>query len=397
LRFAKQSSTRRAGLLVALFVVAAAVATVGLAVDLAAVVAVGLALAVVAGGSLALFLIVTERRRHELVEEELTSEARFLEGLIESMRAVAATLDEAQVLEQARIEAERLLGARAAILAPGEKRPAAPAETTLEIPIRIRDDEAGILRLGRTRPFERGDVIGATLLADFAARSAENARLLAEATVRDAERSRLSDQLLTAEQDERRRLALHLHDTSVQSLSGIALLLDAALHSIEVGQTEEAKDIVTRALRRHRTTIGELRDLSFNLEPVVLRDQGFGTAVRELGDQLEAANRFAVDVDVAAAEGLPEQTQAALYQIVREAMNQAARRGPTRLAVRVRQVDGGEIETTIADDAPLERRRRSFEELAERARTLNGRLTVDQGDGAGTAVHVVLPQYAAAD
>jgi signal transduction histidine kinase len=396
LRFAKRSSTSPAGLLVALFVAAAAVATVGLAVNRAAVVAVGLALAVLAGGSLALFLIVTERRRHELVEEELTSEARFLERLIDSMRAVAATLDEAQVLEHARAEAERLLGARAEILAPGETRPTAPAEATLEIPIRIREDEVGVLRLGRTRSFERGDVIGATLLADFAARSAENARLLAEATVREAERSRLSDQLLTAEQDERRRLALHLHDTSVQSLSGIALLLDAALHSIEEGQLDEAKEVVTRALRRHRTTIGELRDLSFNLEPVVLRDQGFGPAVRALGDQLEAANRIAVEVDVAPAEALAERTQAALYQIVREAMNQAARRGPTRVSVRVRQLDG-DLETTIADDAPLERRRRSFDELAERARTLNGRLTVDQGDGAGTTVHVVLPQYTAAE
>jgi signal transduction histidine kinase len=361
------------------------------------VIALGLALAVVAGGSLALFLIVTERRRHELVEEELTHEARFLEGLIDSMRTVAATLDERQVLEQVGIEAERLLGARAAILPPGETRPAAPAETTLEIPIRIRDEDVGVLRLGRTRPFERGDVIGATLLADFAARSAENARLLAEVTVREAERSRLSDQLLTAEQDERRRLALHLHDTSVQSLSGIALLLDAALHSIEEGRLAEAKDIVTRALTRHRTTIGELRDLSFNLEPVVLRDQGFGPAVRALGDQIEASNPVAIEVDVEPAEGLAERTQAALYQIVREAMNQAARRGPTRLSVRVRQVDGGSIETTIADDAPLERRRRSFDELAERARTLNGRLSVDQGDGAGTTVHVVLPRYSSSE
>jgi signal transduction histidine kinase len=335
-----------APLLVGLFVVSAAVATVGLALAKAAVTALGLAVAVVAGGSLALFLIVTERRRHELVEEELTSEARFLEGLIDSLRAVAATLDEPQVLEQVRVEAERLFGARAAILAPGERRGAAPAEATLEIPIRIRDEEIGILRLGRTRPFERGDVIGATLLADFAARSAENARLLAQAKLREAERTRLSDQLLTAEQDERRRLALHLHDTSVQSLSGIALLLDAALHSIETEQLDDAKEIVTKALGRHRTTIGELRDLSFNLEPVVLRDQGFGPAVRELGDQLEAANSIAVEVDVAAAEGLAEQTQAALYQIVREAMNQAARRGPTRLSVRVREADGGALETT---------------------------------------------------
>ena len=42
-----------------------------------------------------------------------------------------------------------------------------------------------------------------------------------------AEHARLSDQVITAEQDERRRLALFLHDGPVQSMAGIALMLDA--------------------------------------------------------------------------------------------------------------------------------------------------------------------------
>ena len=45
------------------------------------------------------------------------------------------------------------------------------------------------------------------------------------------------------------------------------------------------------------------------------------------------------------------------------------------------------------DDAPGERRRRSLEEMEERARTLNGDLTVDQPEGGGTTVRVVLPPY----
>ena len=62
----------------------------------------------------------------------------------------------------------------------------------------------------------------------------------------------------------------------------------------------------------------------------------------------------------------------------------------------MREADDGTLETTIADDAPGERRRSSLEELAERARTLNGVLTVHQGDTGGTTVKVVLPPYAAA-
>jgi signal transduction histidine kinase len=100
---------------------------------------------------------------------------------------------------------------------------------------------------------------------------------------------------------------------------------------------------------------------------------------------------------VAAAEQLAEKTQAALYQIIREALNQAVGRGPPEsVAVRVREGADGGVETEIADDAPGERRRRSLEELAERARTLNGSLTVDQGENGGTTVRVVLPPYASA-
>ena len=80
------------------------------------------------------------------------------------------------------------------------------------------------------------------------------------------------DRLILAEQDERRRLALFLHDGPVQQLSGIALMLDGALHAIEAGSGDQASQIIRTALGRHRATIRELRDLSFALEPVVLRD-----------------------------------------------------------------------------------------------------------------------------
>jgi signal transduction histidine kinase len=220
-------------------------------------------------------------------------------------------------------------------------------------------------------------------------------RLLHEAAERELERERLADQLITAEQDERRRLALFLHDGPVQSLSGIALLLDGVDHAIATGQEEQARQVLRSALERHRNTIRELRDLSFNLEPVVLRDQGFSTAVRALAEQLGLTHKVQIDVDVERAEQLNEQTQAALYQIIREALNGAIRRGPpTRIAVRVEPAPDGGLETVVSDDAPGERRRATFDALAERARTLNGRFSVDAPEEGGTTVHVLLPPYA---
>ncbi|TML04914.1 MAG: hypothetical protein E6G36_04300 [Actinobacteria bacterium] len=393
MRFAKRSSTR-AGLLVLAFATAAVLAVVGLALGSSALTIVGLALAIALAGIVAAYLIVTERRRHEAAEEELTSEARFLESLVETMGSIAGNAD---VLERTRQEAERLFEARARLLAPGERPRPAPAENAIVIPLRAHDEEVGALRLTRDRPFDRDDVVRATVLADFATREHENAQLLAEAQLREVERTRLSNQIITAEQDERRRLANELHDGAVQSLSGVALLLDAGLNSIEEGRRDEARQIIGRALERHRATIGQLRSLSFNLEPVVLRDQGFAPAVRALTDQIELAHNVQVDLDVDTAEQLAEKTQAALYQIIREAINQAVRRGPPEtLSVTIRQTQDGGVETSISDDAPGERRRRSLEELEERARTLNGNLKVDQRPSGGTTVRVVLPPYATA-
>jgi signal transduction histidine kinase len=202
------------------------------------------------------------------------------------------------------------------------------------------------------------------------------------------------DRLIAAEQDERRRIALFLHDGPVQNLSGIALMLDAALHSIAAGRLDEATGVIDRALERQRATVRELRDLSFALEPVVLRDQGFGAALRELASQVGEAHELRIDLEIETAETLGETAQVALYTIIRELFEQAVRRGPpTHVLVRVTLEEDGSVSVVVADDAEPERRRRSFEAVEERVRQLHGTISVAT-DGPGTRVVVTLPQYA---
>ena len=117
--------------------------------------------------------------------------------------------------------------------------------------------------------------------------------------------------------------------------------------------------------------------------------------MRALTDQIELAHSVQVEVDVDAAEQLAEQDAG------RDVPDHPRGDRPgsaTRAAADPVGDDAADgrrrLETAIADDAPGERRRRSLDELAERARTLNGVLTVDQGEDAGTTVRVVLPPYA---
>jgi signal transduction histidine kinase len=183
----------------------------------------------------------------------------------------------------------------------------------------------------------------------------------------------------------------------VQSLSGVALMLDAVSDFISRGLHEPASEILEKALRRTRTTIGELRDLSFNLEPVVLRDHGLAMAVHALAQDRGIEHGIEFQIDVAAAESLGERSQAALYQIVREALEQAIRRGPPKtFTVAIGPGEPQTLEMTIRDDAPSERRRRSIEVLEERARTLGAALHVEHDDS-GTTMRLVLPVYAVSE
>src|SRR4029077_5153890 len=148
-------------------------------------------------------------------------------------------------------------------------------------------------------------------------------------------------------------------------------------------------------LDRHRQTIRELRDLSFALEPVVLRDQGFVPALRALADQVGHSHSLRVDLDLDAAGELGKTAQVALYTIIRELLDQSVRRGPpTRVSVKLaRPVDGG-LGVTVADDAEPERRLRSFETIEERVSQLHGEIDVVAGDD-GTEIRVTMPPYTA--
>jgi signal transduction histidine kinase len=174
-------------------------------------------------------------------------------------------------------------------------------------------------------------------------------------------------------------------------------MLDASLDLISRGEQDQAREILDRALARTRTTVGELRDLSFNLEPVALRDHGFTAAVDALMQSRGREHRIEVTLDVAMIDALGERTQAALYQIVREALEEAIRRGPpSRFEVTATTDVPGTLRLVIRDDAPTERRRRALEVLGERARTLGATLTLDHDVG-GTTMSLELRGQPTAD
>lgn len=212
----------------------------------------------------------------------------------------------------------------------------------------------------------------------------------------DAERTLLAERML-AELDERRRVAELLHDGPIQQLSAISQMLDAGLMDLRDGNVERADEVFARGLELSRDTARDLRQLCDDLEPRVLHTLGFAPAVGALTRRLSARHHVEIDLDVeTAAAGLGENAAVALYQILREATEQAVRRGSlTRLEISLREASGGGVELIVADDGPPERRAAVLENLAERAATLNGRFSSEVQYPRGSTVKIEIPPAAA--
>lgn len=199
---------------------------------------------------------------------------------------------------------------------------------------------------------------------------------------------------LRAEQDERRRLAELIHDGPVQLVAALAQMLDAVQAALAHGDAEGAAAIVERALVVAREASVDLREIVSGIEPHALRELGLAAALTELADRHTARRGVVFALDVAAGDALGDGAQSGLYQIVRDALDQAVRRGPpTRVAITIAP-DGGGVELRVEDDGGEERREAVLNALRERAAELNASFTCET-TATGTSLAVRLPPSAA--
>jgi two-component system sensor histidine kinase UhpB len=218
-------------------------------------------------------------------------------------------------------------------------------------------------------------------------------------TLAEAARTRAT-QILTAQEQERKRIARELHDETSQVLTSLLISLKVLEESIT---SEEARQRVEETRSLVHQTLRAIRNLSIDLRPSALDDLGLLPALRWYIKEYQ--QKCKIEVEFSATnfkERLPSELETALYRIVQEALTNTAKYAKaTKVRVSVSE-DQNSVCATINDNGqgfdaqtilklPWQERGLGLAGMHERAALLDGSLIIITEPGKGTTIEARLP------
>ena len=237
----------------------------------------------------------------------------------------------------------------------------------------------------------------------LAAAAARAERMAEEATARQEEYRRLSSRLLTLQDEERRRLALDLHDSTAQRLAALTMNLDV------VEGTREALDArARRALAESRSLAEqcsrEVRTFAYLLHPPLLDERGLPAAVRWFVEGFTKRSGIQVTLDLHDVGRLPGAIETALFRVIQESLTNVHRHASTATASITLTSTADAVALDIEDQGRRRRREMlpqtsaplpetlgvGIQGMRERIRQLGGTFDVAFTD-TGTTVRVRVP------
>jgi PAS domain S-box-containing protein len=213
----------------------------------------------------------------------------------------------------------------------------------------------------------------------------------------DAERKRLLHHLVTAQEEERARIAADVHDDSLQALAAVKMRLEMLTESL----SDEQRSRLAAVERDLDSAATRLRRLLFRLRPSALDHGTLGYALDELATQL-AEGRLATRVDDTLQATPAAATKVVVYRIVQEALVNVVKHARAgAIEVVLRDHEGG-VRVAVHDDGigfDYERARRTqvpghlgLSIMSQRAEIAGGWLQVDTAPGLGTTVTCWVPR-----
>jgi PAS domain S-box-containing protein len=209
----------------------------------------------------------------------------------------------------------------------------------------------------------------------------------------------LSGRLITAQEDERTRLARELHDDLSQSLALLSVDLDLFGQQQRPEEGDGARGRMEELARQVRNLSSEVHRLSHELHPAKLEQLGLIAALRSFCKDVAAAHKIAVEFEARdVPQAVADAVALCLYRVAQEAVQNVVKHsGATHAQVELVGSKSG-IRLTISDDGAgfdLEKVRVNgslgLVSMRERVRVVNGQLSLDSKSGQGTRVEVQVP------
>jgi signal transduction histidine kinase len=209
----------------------------------------------------------------------------------------------------------------------------------------------------------------------------------------------LSEQLIQAQEGERRRIAVELHDSVGQSLSAIKYTLERAIIMVQRPELGSPESVLTLAVQRIHETADGIRAISMNLRPQMLDNLGAASATswfcRGFAEVYPTLN---VRTEISAHnDEIPMRIATHLFRCVQELLNNAAKHAQAKTVWIGIKRDGPVLSLEVRDDGigmaeivrdPARLNGSGIRNLRERAEMTGGRFSLSSPAGCGTTARI---------
>jgi signal transduction histidine kinase len=212
---------------------------------------------------------------------------------------------------------------------------------------------------------------------------------------REVLRRQLLEKVITTQEDERRRIARELHDSTSQNLTslivGLRVMETNCAQCASISKATDLRDVASK-------TLDEVHDLSMRLRPRVLDDLGLSAALERLVSEWQSRYKIPVDVAIQLDKRLPGDMETAIYRIIQETLTNIARHAQAKSASILVERHGDMVRAIVEDDGVGFESKENHGErhlgllgMRERAELLNGAVTIESSLEHGTSVFIEIP------
>ncbi len=274
--------------------------------------------------------------------------------------------------------------------------------TLVHVPLATKGCILGSMCVGThdQREFDAEEQDLLTAIGSQIAVAIENARLYAEVQHKEYLRGQILKKVITAQEEERKRIARELHDDTSQALTA---LLYAVEEVLDMDSLQEMKERLAGMKELAMHTLEDIYKLIFDLRPTMLDHLGLVPALRWFAEsRLEPAGIRLTIEETSASRRLSAEVETTLFRVVQEVITNTVRHAAARNMYISFQFDEDTVTIEVEDDgigfdivevtlSPDSQRGLGLMGMLERVELLGGQMEIDTAPGYGTKIHIQVP------